>query len=132
MEGETAILVRVEETHQAVRLALRRGEVALISQEVEHFEGADVSVAVSVKSLEGRVRGEIADRAEALAGGLKASLSVADGNEQLFESTLRFESKGHVVTATGRGRGELGNSWAKSAQSAHGPGQLTNLFAKLN
>lgn len=97
MEGKTTILVGVEEADETVGLALRRREVALISEEVEDLEGAHEGVAVSVKSLEGRVGGEVADGAEALAGRLKTSLSVADGNEQLFESTLRFESKGHCV-----------------------------------
>ena len=95
MEGETAILVRVEEAHKAVGLRLRRGEVALVSKEVEHFEGADECIAITVKSLEGGVRGEVTDGAEALAGGLETSLTITDGNEELLESALRFESKGH-------------------------------------
>ena len=96
LEGKTTILVGVEEADETVGLALRGGEVALISEEVEDLEGADKGVRVSVKSLEGGVRGEVADGAEALAGGLEASLSVTNSDEQLLESALRFESKGHV------------------------------------
>lgn len=95
MEGKSAILVAVEEAHETVGLRLRGGEVALVSQEVEHLEGADEGVAISVKSLEGGVRGEVADGAETLAGGLQASLAVADSHEQLLESTLRFKTEGH-------------------------------------
>ena len=95
MEGETAILVRVEEADKAVGLRLRGGEVALVSEEVKNLERADEGVAVTVKSLEGGVRSEVADGAEALAGGLETSLAITDGNEELLESALRFESKGH-------------------------------------
>ena len=95
LEGETAILIRVEETDKAVGLRLRGGEVTLISEEVEDLKRADESVAITVKSLEGGVRGEVTDGAEALAGGLETSLAITDGNEELLESALRFESKGH-------------------------------------
>ena len=95
MEGEAAILVRVEELDETEGLALGDSEVALISEEVEDLEGADEGVAVSVKSLEGRVGGEVSDGAESLAGGLKTSLTVADSNEQLFKSALRFKTKAH-------------------------------------
>ena len=95
MEGKAAILVRVEELDETVSLALRDSEVALISEEVEDLEGADEGVAVSVKSLEGGVGSEVADRAEALAGRLEASLAVAHSNEQLLQSALRFKTKAH-------------------------------------
>ena len=95
LEGKAAILVRVEELDETVGLALRDSEVALISEEVEDLEGADEGVAVSVKSLEGRVGGEVSDGAESLASGLKTSLSVADSNEQIFKSALRFKTKAH-------------------------------------
>ena len=92
LEGKTTILVGVEEADETVGLALRRGEVALVSEEVEDLKGADKGVAVSVKSLEGGVRGEVADGAKTLAGGLEASLTVADSNKHFFESALRLES----------------------------------------
>ena len=95
MEGKAAILVRVEELDETEGLALRDSEVALISEEVEDLEGADEGVAVSVKSLEGRVGGEVSDGAESLASGLKTPLSVADSNEQIFKSALRFKTKAH-------------------------------------
>jgi hypothetical protein len=111
LEGQTGILVRVEEADQSVGLALRGGEVALISQEVEDFEGADEGVSVSVKSLEGGVGGEVADRAEALTGTFEASLAVADSHKQLLESAFRFESKGHVFESIIR------TSWGQKAIS---------------
>ena len=61
LEGKTAIFVRVEEFDEAVGLRFGSAEVALISEVIEYFKGGDISVAVSVKSLEGRVRGEITD-----------------------------------------------------------------------
>ena len=98
LEGESAILVRVEESDKTVGFGLRSGEVALVSEEVEHLEGADEGVAVSVKSLEGGVGGEVADGAEALTGGLQASLAISDGDQKFLESTLRFKSKAHLCT----------------------------------
>lgn len=53
LEGEATILIGVKESNQAESLGLLDAEVALVSQEVKHFEGADERVAVSVKSLEG-------------------------------------------------------------------------------
>ena len=109
LEGESAILVAVEEADETVGLRLTGGEVALISEEVEHLEGADEGVAISVKSLEGRVGGEVADRAETLACGLEASLAIADSDEELFESALRFKTKGHVVGCDKQGAKRVSN-----------------------
>ena len=61
LERKTAVLVGVKEAHQTVGLALGDGEVALVAEEVEKFQRADESVAVSVKSLEGRVGREVSD-----------------------------------------------------------------------
>ena len=96
MERKSSILVRVKESDKAVRLRLRRSEVALITEEVEDFEGADEGVAISVKSLEGRVRGEVADGAKTLTGDLKALLTVANSHDKILQSTLRFVTKTHV------------------------------------
>ena len=97
LEWESAILIRVEEADKTVSLRLWNREVALVTEEVEELDGADKSVAVSVKSLESGVRCEVTDGGETLAGGLKASLSVADCDEQLLKSTLRLKSKAHCV-----------------------------------
>ena len=53
LEGESSILIRVEELDQTVRFALIDCEVTLISQEVQDLEGTDEGVGVPVKSLEG-------------------------------------------------------------------------------
>ena len=95
LEGETTILVGVEEAHKAVGLRLGGGEVALISKEVQDLKRADKCVAITVKSLESGVRGKVTDGAEALTGGLESSLAITDSDEDLLESTFRFKSKGH-------------------------------------
>ena len=46
------------------------------------------------------MRGEVADGAEALAGGLEATLAVTNGHEQVFEPAFRFESEGHTSCLT--------------------------------
>ena len=84
MERKSPILVRVKESDKTVCLRLRCREVALITEEVEDFEAADEGVAISVKSLEGRVRGEVADGAKALTGYLKALLTVADSHDKIL------------------------------------------------
>jgi len=134
LEGKTTILVGVEETDKAVSLALRGGEVALVSEEVEHLQGADKGVAVSVKSLESRVGSEVADRAEALASSLKTSFSVANGNKQLLESAFRFESKGHDVYIR---KGGSVHSFSQeqgggSSQKVRTSARTYDLFGKLN
>ena len=68
LERESAVFVRVEESDEAVGLRLRDGVVALVAEVVEDLERGDSLVAVSVKSLEGRVRGEVTDVTEALTG----------------------------------------------------------------
>ena len=95
LEGKTAIFVRVEESDEAVGLRFGSAEVALISEIVEYFKGGDISVAVSVKSLEGRVRGEVADGAETLASEFEAHLTATDGDEKILKSAFRFKSKAH-------------------------------------
>lgn len=97
MEGESAILVRVEESHETVGLRLRRGVVALVTEEVEDFEGGDARGAISVESLESRVGSEVADVTEALTGALQGHLTVSDGDEQIFQSAFRFKSKAHIL-----------------------------------
>lgn len=96
LERKTTIFVRVKEADKAVGLGLGSAEVTLVSEEVEDFSGANESVSISVKSLEGRVGSEIADGAEALSGGLEAHLAVTDSGEEGLKSLFRFESKGHV------------------------------------
>mmetsp|Transcript_15028 Transcript_15028/g.18995 ORF Transcript_15028/g.18995 Transcript_15028/m.18995 type:complete len:542 (-) Transcript_15028:51-1676(-) len=81
LEGESAVLVGVEEADQTVGLRLRHGEVALVAEEVKDLDRTDESVAVSIESLEGGVGCEVADGGEALAGGLKTSLAVAHGDQ---------------------------------------------------
>ena len=61
LERKATIFIRVKEFHQAVSFGLGSGEVALISEVVEHFERADKGVAISVKSLESGVGREVAD-----------------------------------------------------------------------
>ena len=95
LEGESAILIRVEESDEAVRLRLRDGEVALVAEVVEDLERRDCLVAIPVKSLEGRVRGEVADVAQALTGAFQGHLTATDGDEQLFKSAFGFKSKAH-------------------------------------
>ena len=95
LEGESAILVRVEESDEAVRLRLRDGEVALVAEVVEDLERRDCLVAIPVKSLEGRVRGKVADVTEALTGAFQGHLTAANGNKEFLKSTFGFKSKAH-------------------------------------
>jgi len=96
LERKTTIFVRVKEADKAVGLGLGSAEVTLVSEEVEDLSGANESVSISVKSLEGRVGSEIADGAEARSGGLEVHLTVTDGGKEGLKSLFRFESKGHV------------------------------------
>ena len=82
--------------------------------------------------------GEVADRAEALAGTFEASLAVADSHKQLLESAFRFESKGHVfktIMRTSWGQKAISLSVARGkmcADAKRRAERLTNLFGKLN
>ena len=95
LEGESAVFVRVEESDEAVGLGFRDGVVALVAEVVEDLEGRDSLVAVSVKSLEGRVRGEVADVTEALTGAFQGHLTAANGNKEFLKSAFGFKSKAH-------------------------------------
>ena len=95
LEGESAVFVRVEESDEAVGLRFRDGVVALVAEVVEDLERRDSLVAVSVKSLEGRVRGEVADVTEALTGAFQGHLTAANGNKEFLKSTFGFKSKAH-------------------------------------
>ena len=92
LEGKSAILIGVEELDQLVGLSLTHGVVALVSEEVQNFEGAHEGVAVTVKSLEGGVGCEVVEGAEALASCLESLFTCADGDDQVLESVLGFVS----------------------------------------
>lgn len=96
LEGKTAVLVGVEEFDKAVGLTFRNGEVAMISQVVQHFEGGDEGVAVAVKSLKSTVRCKVSNRAQSLSGGFKSALSITNGNKEVLEASLRFVTK-HIL-----------------------------------
>ena len=77
LEGETTIFVAVEELDQSVGLALSGAEVAVVPEEVEEFVRRNVSVLVTVHTLEGGVGCEVSDGAKTLTGALEAAFSVA-------------------------------------------------------
>ena len=147
LERESSVLIWVEESNEAVRLRLRDGEVTLVAEVVEDLEWCDRLGAVPVKSLEGRVRGEVADVAQALTGAFQGHLTVTDGDEQLFKSTFGFKSKAHdsIPTSAMVNRARVRFCWARGRTvngSRPGMGKeklailrpaeiLTNLFAKL-
>lgn len=86
MEDKATIVVRVEEFGESVALSFGDGEVPHVSEEVQELAGRHGIVAVTVQSLEGRVRGKVADGAESLACCLEATLAVANSNQQALES----------------------------------------------
>jgi len=93
LEGETTILVGVEESHESVGLALGGGEVAVILKVGEELVGGNVAVFVTVNALESGVRGEVTDGAETCASGLKGALTVTNSDKQVLQSVLRFVAK---------------------------------------
>ena len=88
--GESAVLVRIEELDEFVRLALQSRKVAVVSQVVAQIVRRGVPKAIPVDALEGGVWREVSNVAEALAGALKLALSIAHGNQHAFQSVFGF------------------------------------------
>ena len=98
LEWKSSVRIGVKEIDQAVGLILSDSEVALIAEVGDKLARADEVAGITVKSLEGRVRCEVSDGTKTDAGGLEASLTVSDGNKQVFESALGFETKAHDLS----------------------------------
>ena len=84
--------------NETVGLVLGDSEVALIAEVCDKLARADEVAGITVKSLEGRVRCEVSDGTKTDAGGLEAPLTVSDGDKQVLESALRFETKAHDLS----------------------------------
>lgn len=95
LEAESAILIRVEEADQTEGLTFADAKVALIAEEGYDLAGAHKRVAVSVKSLEGRVWCEVANVTKTLTRRFEGPLTISDSDKQFFKSTFRLVSKAH-------------------------------------
>jgi hypothetical protein len=79
LEGQATIFIRVKELNQTIALALGCHQVAMISYKVQEFKRGDKPVLISVDSLEGRVRSEVAYLAETLTTALELTLAISHG-----------------------------------------------------
>ena len=63
-------------------------EVALISQEVDDLTSCYDTVAITVESLEGRVRSEVSNSAQSRASCFEALFTVTESDEEILQSVF--------------------------------------------
>ena len=95
LEGESLVAITVEEADEVVGLALRNVSNAVISKEVDEFEGGDGAGGIAINALESGKESEVTDVAESLASGLKVALTVTDGDKEVPELGFRHVTE-HV------------------------------------
>jgi hypothetical protein len=93
LEGESVVLIAIEEFHEAEALRFTAAEVSVVLKVVKEFVGGDVTVGVTIHTLESRVGGEISDWAKALTGGFESALTITDGDKKVLESVFWFVSE---------------------------------------
>ena len=87
-EAESSVAIAVKELDEGVGLGLADMVDGVVSKEVAEFSGVNLSAVVSVDSLEGRVGSEVPDVAESGSSVLEVSLSVANCDEEVLESSF--------------------------------------------
>lgn len=76
-----------------IALVFSRLVIVVFSQEMQEVVRADASSSISVNSLKRRMRCKNSNVAQALSAGFKSALSIADCNQEVFQSVFGFVAK---------------------------------------